>query len=116
LAGGSGYNYTLLSVIMLSNLMADPLQSLAIKLGVVTGRDLAQACRDHFSRKLSFAFWGFAEIAIAACDLAEDCHRSRHRGYGIVGRKGDRGPADLQPSHSQHAVKLRCLSIGDVHQ
>ena len=71
LAGGSRYNYTLLSVIMLSNLMAVLLQSLAIKLGVVTGRDLAQACRDHFSRKVSFAFWGFAEIAIAACDLAE---------------------------------------------
>jgi manganese transport protein len=71
LAGGSRYNYTLLSVIMLSNLMAVLLQSLAIKLGVVTGRDLAQACRDYFSRKVSFAFWGFAEIAIAACDLAE---------------------------------------------
>jgi manganese transport protein len=71
LAGGSRYNYTLLSVIMLSNLMAVLLQSLAIKLGVVTGRDLAQACRDHFSRRVSFAFWGFAEIAIAACDLAE---------------------------------------------
>jgi manganese transport protein len=71
LAGGSRYNYTLLSVIMLSNLMAVLLQSLAVKLGVVTGRDLAQACRDHFSRKVSFAFWGFAEIAIAACDLAE---------------------------------------------
>src|SRR6059036_2568591 len=71
LAGGSKYNFTLLSVIMLSNLMAVLLQSLAIKLGVVTGRDLAQACRDHFSRKVSFAFWGFAEIAIAACDLAE---------------------------------------------
>src|SRR5881392_3697296 len=71
LAGGSRYNYTLLSVVMLSNLMAVLLQSLAIKLGVVTGRDLAQACRDNFSRKVSFAFWGFAEIAIAACDLAE---------------------------------------------
>src|SRR5207253_1295356 len=71
LAGGSRYNYALLSVVMLSNLMAVLLQSLAIKLGVVTGRDLAQACRDHFSRKVSFAFWGFAEIAIAACDLAE---------------------------------------------
>ena len=71
LAGGSRYNYTLLSVIMLSNLMAVLLQALAIKLGVVTGRDLAQACRDHFSRRVSFALWGFAEIAIAACDLAE---------------------------------------------
>src|ERR1700739_4821514 len=71
LAGGSRYNYTLLSVIMLSNLMAVLLQALAIKLGVVTGRDLAQACRDHFSRRVSFALWGFAEIAIAACGLAE---------------------------------------------
>jgi manganese transport protein len=71
LAGGSRYNYTLLFVIMLSNLMAILLQSLAIKLGLVTGRDLAQACRDHFSRRISFALWIFAEIAIAACDLAE---------------------------------------------
>jgi manganese transport protein len=71
LAGGSKYNYTLLSVIMLSNLMAILLQSLAIKLGVVTGRDLAQACRDHFSRPSALAFWVGAEIAIAACDLAE---------------------------------------------
>jgi manganese transport protein len=71
LAGGSKYNYTLLSVIMLSNLMAILLQSLAIKLGVVTGRDLAQACRDHYSKPVSFILWVFCEIAIAACDLAE---------------------------------------------
>jgi len=71
LAGGSRYNYTLLSVIMLSNFMAILLQALAIKLGVVTGRDLAQACRNHFSRPVSFGLWVFAEIAIAACDLAE---------------------------------------------
>ena len=71
LAGGSKYNYALLSVIMLSNLMAILLQSLAIKLGVVTGRDLAQACRDHFSRPVSLVLWVFCEIAIAACDLAE---------------------------------------------
>src|ERR1700694_3915755 len=71
LAGGSKYNYSLLSVIMLSNLMAILLQTLAIKLGVVTGRDLAAACRDHFSRPVSFVFWIGAEIAIAACDLAE---------------------------------------------
>jgi manganese transport protein len=71
LAGGSKYNYTLLSVIMISNLLAILLQSLAIKLGVVTGRDLAQACRDHYSRATAFALWGAAEIAIAACDLAE---------------------------------------------
>ena len=71
LAGGSKYNYSLLSVIMLSNLMAMLLQTLAIKLGVVTGRDLAAACRDHFSRPVSLVFWIGAEIAIAACDLAE---------------------------------------------
>jgi manganese transport protein len=71
LAGGARYNYTLLSVIMLSNLMAILLQSLAIKLGVVSGRDLAQACRDHFSRPVSLGLWVLAEIGIAACDLAE---------------------------------------------
>ena len=71
LAGGSKYNYTLLSVIMLSNLMAILLQALAVKLGVVTERDLAQACRDHFSRPANFALWLLAEVAIAACDLAE---------------------------------------------
>jgi manganese transport protein len=71
LAAGSRFNYTLLSVIMISNFMAILLQTLAIKLGVVTGRDLAQACRDHFSRAISFALWAIAEIAIAACDLAE---------------------------------------------
>jgi manganese transport protein len=71
LAGGSRYNYTLLSVIMISNFMAILLQALAIKLGVATGRDLAQACRDHFSRPVSLGLWGIAEVAIAACDLAE---------------------------------------------
>jgi manganese transport protein len=71
LAGGSKYNYSLLSVILLSNLMAILLQSLALKLGIVSGRDLAQACRDYFSPKVNFALWIFAEIAIAACDLAE---------------------------------------------
>jgi manganese transport protein len=71
LAGGSKYNYSLLSVIMISNLMAVLLQRLAIKLGVATGRDLAQACREHFSRPASMALWVFAEVAIAACDLAE---------------------------------------------
>ena len=71
LAGGARYNYTLLSVIMLSNLMAILLQSLAIKLGVATGRDLAQACRDNYSRPVALGLWGLAEIAIAACDLAE---------------------------------------------
>ena len=71
LAGGSRFGYTLLSVILLSNLMAVLLQGLASKLGIVTGRDLAQACRDHYSRPTGFALWVLCEIAIAACDLAE---------------------------------------------
>src|ERR1700757_59555 len=71
LAAGARFNYSLLFVIMLSNLMAILLQSLAIKLGVVTGRDLAQACRDHFSRPMTWFLWIGCEIAIAACDLAE---------------------------------------------
>ncbi|HET9134604.1 MAG TPA: Nramp family divalent metal transporter [Gemmatimonadales bacterium] len=71
LAGGAQFGYALLSVVLLSNLMAMLLQTLAVKLGVVTGRDLAQACRDHFSRPVSFILWVLCEIAIAACDLAE---------------------------------------------
>ncbi|HEX5236307.1 MAG TPA: Nramp family divalent metal transporter [Silvibacterium sp.] len=71
LAGGSRYGYTLLFVIMLSNLMAILLQSLALKLGVATERDLAQACRESYSRPTAIFLWVFAEIAIAACDLAE---------------------------------------------
>lgn len=71
LAGGAQFGYTLLSVIMISNLMAMLLQALAVKLGVVTGRDLAQACRDHYSRPVAFGLWILCEIAIAACDLAE---------------------------------------------
>lgn len=71
LAGGSQFGYTLLTVILMSNLMAILLQGLSSKLGIVTGRDLAQACRDHYSRPVSFALWILCELAIAACDLAE---------------------------------------------
>jgi manganese transport protein len=71
IAGGSRFGYTLLFVIMLSNLMAVLLQSLALKLGVATERDLAQLCHENYGRKASFALWVGAEIAIAACDLAE---------------------------------------------
>lgn len=71
LAGGSAFGYTLLSVILLSNLMAVLLQGLASKLGIVTGRDLAQACRDHYSPVTNFILWLLCELAIAACDLAE---------------------------------------------
>ncbi len=71
LQGGAQFGYTLLSVIMISNLMAILLQALAARLGIVTGRDLAQACRDHFSPAISFVLWFTCELAIIACDLAE---------------------------------------------
>jgi manganese transport protein len=71
LAGGSRFGYTLLTVILASNLMAILLQGLASKLGIVTGRDLAQACRDNYSRPVALLLWIACEIAIAACDLAE---------------------------------------------
>ena len=71
LAGGARYGYTLLSVIMISNLMAILLQALAARLGIASGRDLAQACRDSYSKPVTFVLWGLCEIAIAACDLAE---------------------------------------------
>src|SRR6476620_11726542 len=71
LAGGAQFGYTLLTVILASNLMAILLQGLASKLGIVTGRDLAQACRDNYSRPVAFLLWIACEIAIAACDLAE---------------------------------------------
>jgi manganese transport protein len=71
LAGGARFGYTLLSVIMISNLMAILLQALAARLGIASGRDLAQACRDSYSRPTAFFLWILCEIAIAACDLAE---------------------------------------------
>jgi manganese transport protein len=71
LAGGSAFGYTLLSVILLSNLMAILLQSLCARLGIVTGRDLAQACRDHYPKPVAVTLWALCEIAICACDLAE---------------------------------------------
>jgi len=71
IAGGARFGYTLLSVILLSNLMAILLQALAVRLGVGTSYDLAQACRAYYSRPVSFVLWILAEVAIAACDLAE---------------------------------------------
>jgi manganese transport protein len=71
LAGGARYGYTLLSVVMVSNLIAILLQALAARLGIASGRDLAQACRDHYSRPVTIALWLICELAIAACDLAE---------------------------------------------
>jgi manganese transport protein len=71
LAGGSRFGYTLLSVVLLSNFMAIVLQTLCARLGIATGRDLAQACRDHYSRPTTFILWIICEVAICACDLAE---------------------------------------------
>ena len=71
LAGGARFGYALLSVVMISNLMAILLQHLCIKLGVASGRDLAQACRDHYSTPTVWFLWILCEVAIAACDLAE---------------------------------------------
>ncbi|MGN6768566.1 MAG: Nramp family divalent metal transporter [Rhizobiaceae bacterium] len=71
LAGGSKFGYTLLSVILISNLMAILLQALAARLGIATGRDLAQACRAHYPRPVNLALWFLCELAIIACDLAE---------------------------------------------
>jgi manganese transport protein len=71
IAGGAQFGYTLLSVILLSNLMAILLQALAARLGIATGRDLAQACRDSFSKPVGVLLWLVCEAAIIACDLAE---------------------------------------------
>jgi manganese transport protein len=71
IGGGSKFGYTLLSVVLISNMLAMFLQALSAKLGIVTGRDLAQACRDHYSRRMSNFLWVACELAIAACDLAE---------------------------------------------
>ncbi|HYA97752.1 MAG TPA: Nramp family divalent metal transporter, partial [Methylomirabilota bacterium] len=71
IGSGSRFGYTLLSVVLLSNCMAMLLQALAAKLGIVTGQDLAQACRSRYSPRVNFALWLICEVAIAACDLAE---------------------------------------------
>ncbi|MCX8052005.1 MAG: Nramp family divalent metal transporter [Chlorobi bacterium] len=71
LEGGARFGYSLLWVLVLSNLIALLVQTLAARLGIATGRDLAQACREHYPRPMAYALWVLAEIAIAACDLAE---------------------------------------------
>ena len=71
LAGGAKFVYALIWVILLSNLMAIFLQTLCARLGIVTGRDLAQACREQFSKPVAYVLWFLCEIAIIACDLAE---------------------------------------------
>lgn len=71
IAGGAQFGYTLLSVVLISNIFAIILQHLSLKLGIVAERDLAQACRDHYPPITNFILWILCEIAIAACDLAE---------------------------------------------
>src|SRR5437899_1001022 len=71
LAGGARFGYTLLSVILISNFMTIVLQALAARLGIASGRDLAQACRDSYTKPVTISLWLLCEIAIAACDLAE---------------------------------------------
>src|SRR5437867_8602097 len=71
LEGGARFGYQLVWVLLMSNLMAVLLQTLSARLGIVTGRDLAQACRENYPKPVAFTLWGLCEIAIAACDLAE---------------------------------------------
>jgi manganese transport protein len=71
LEGGARFGYQLIWVLLMSNMMAILLQTLSARMGIVTGRDLAQACRDNFPRRVSYILWGLCEVAIAACDLAE---------------------------------------------
>src|SRR5689334_6045353 len=71
LEGGARFGYRLLWVLVMSNAMAILLQTLSARLGIVSGRDLAQACRESYPRRINLAMWGLCEIAIAACDLAE---------------------------------------------
>jgi len=71
LEGGSRFGYQLIWVLLMSNLMAVLLQTLSARLGIVTGRDLAQSCRDAYPKPIALALWILCEIAIAACDLAE---------------------------------------------
>ncbi len=71
LAGGAKFGYTLIWVILLANIMAIVFQTLSARLGIVTGRDLAQACRDHYPKPVNYVLWIITEIAIAATDLAE---------------------------------------------
>ena len=96
IAGGARYGYTLLSVVMLSNLMAILLQAMAARLGIASGRDLAQACRDSYSRPATLVLWVLAETAIAATDLAEviGAAIALHLLFGLplAGRRLPHGP------------------------
>src|SRR5262245_37186096 len=71
LEGGARFGYQLIWVLLMSNLMAVLLQTLSARMGIVTGKDLAQSCRDNYPKPVAYALWALCEIAIAACDLAE---------------------------------------------
>ena len=96
LAGGAQFGYTLLVVVMISNFMAILLQHLCIKLGVATGRDLAQACRDHYSTPTVWCLWILCETAIAACDLADVVGSAIERGIRRVGSFDPQGAVHVQ--------------------
>ena len=102
LAGGAQFGYTLLAVILISNLMAILLQHLCVKLGVATGRDLAQACRDHYSKPTVLFLWVLCEMAIAACDLAEVV------GSAIASATALRDPAGLGLRHHRASMCWPC--------
>lgn len=84
LAGGSKYGYSLLFIVLLSSLMAMFLQAMAVRLGVATGRDLAQACRDAFPKPVCLLLWFTAEVAMIATDLAEVSSRAGLQATGIM--------------------------------
>ena len=118
IAGGARFGYTLLSVILLSNLMAILLQSLSARLGIASGRDLAQACRDGYSRRTTFVLWILCEIAIAACDLAEVLRRS-HRPAAPVRPSADVGRVPdvaRRAARALHAAQGLPLGRGDRHR
>ena len=108
LAGGARYGYTLLSVILISNLMAILLQALAVRLGIASGRDLAQACRDSYSKPVTIVLWVLCEIAIAATDLAAALDLSPLS--DLAGPTDLAKPSDLLSSFGKVAVTASNIS------
>src|SRR6184192_2620159 len=104
IGGGSKFGYTLLSVILISNLMAMFLQALSAKLGIATGRDLAQACCEHYSRRTSLILWVICELAIAACDLAEVLGSAVALNFGEIG--GGNGQFANHPKNQRGASRI----------
>ncbi len=132
LAGGSAFGYALLSVVLLSSMMAMLLQYLSAKLGIATGRDLAQLCREHFSPRVAIALWALCELAIIACDLAELLGTAialqllfgvsarlgrRHRGGRHLADPGPAAGSGAQPRNLHHRIAAgdRRLLRGRAH-